>query len=432
MDGENGIVGVPLRLDLRAPASTSASRIASARSGTSSAGRLTPTQVSSRTSCNRCASVQTSGMPSATGRAYRARLAPVTTPPSARGPRLREHGVRIGRFAPGAQNAITDVPGVAVGHVTVWRDEPEPPEGRGVARTGITAVLPHSQAELLREGAPAGGAVLNGAGEMTGFIELSEWGTIRTPVYLTSTHAVGRVYDGAVAAAVAADPAVGVERVVIPVVAECDDSDLSEARVVHVEAADVARALEVASTGAVDEGAVGAGTGMIAFGYKGASAPPAASFPRAERSESSSWPTSVSVPSCGSTEWGRRDPRRRNEESESGSCIAVVATDAPLSGHELGRVARRAGLGLARTGSVAHHGSGEIFVAFSTTTPAKPTAGDVLNEVFAATVEATEESVLNALWAAPDVQGRAGRVVPGLPHDDVLELLARHGRLDVR
>jgi D-aminopeptidase len=357
----------------------------------------------------------------------------VTTPPSARGPRLREHGVRIGRFSPGAQNAITDVPGVAVGHVTVWRDEPEPPEGRGVARTGITAVLPHSQAELLREAAPAGGAVLNGAGEMTGFIELSEWGTIRTPVYLTSTHAVGRVYDGAVAAAVAADPAVGVERVVIPVVAECDDSDLSEARVVHVEAADVARALEVASSGAVDEGAVGAGGGMIAFGYKGG-------IGTASRLLPSGGTVGVLVlANFGVRPQLRIDGVRvgeilggGNEESESGSCIAVVATDAPLSGHELGRVARRAGLGLARTGSAAHHGSGEIFVAFSTATPAKPTAGDVLNEVFAATVEATEESVLNALWAAPGVQGRAGRVVPGLPHDDVLELLARHGRLDVR
>jgi D-aminopeptidase len=121
-----------------------------------------------------------------------------------------------------------------------------------------------------------------------------------------------------------------------------------------------------------------------------------------------------------------------DEEAESGSCIAVVATDASLSGHELGRVARRAGLGLARTGSVAHHGSGEIFVAFSTTTPAKPATGDILDEVFAATVEATEESVLNALWAAPDVQGRRGRRVSGLPHDEVLELLARHGRLGER
>jgi D-aminopeptidase len=357
----------------------------------------------------------------------------MTSAPPARGPRLREHGVRLGRLEPGPLNAITDVSGVAVGHVTVWRDEAEPPEGRGVARTGITAVLPRSQAELLREAAPAGGAVLNGAGEMTGFIELSEWGTIRTPVYLTSTHAVGRVYDGAVAAAVEADAAVGVDRVVIPVVAECDDSRLSEARVVHVEASDVREVLARASTGAVDEGAVGAGAGMIAFGYKGG-------IGTASRRLPSGGAVGVLV----LANFGVRPQLRIDgvrvgeilgggeEESDSGSCIAVVATDVALSGHELGRAAGRAGLGLARTGSVAHHGSGEIFVALSREAPAQPASGEVLNDVFAAVVEATEEAVLNALWAAPDVEGRSGRVASGLPHDDVLELLASHGRLGDR
>jgi D-aminopeptidase len=111
------------------------------------------------------------------------------------------------------------VAGVTVGHVTIWRDEPDPPEGRGVARTGVTAVVPRGAASLVREPVVAGGAILNGAGEMTSFVEISEWGLIETPIYLTSTHAVGRVYDGAVAAAVASDPTVGVDNVVIPVVA---------------------------------------------------------------------------------------------------------------------------------------------------------------------------------------------------------------------
>src|SRR5581483_723172 len=162
--------------------------------------------------------------------------------------RPRDDGIVIGRLEPGPRNSIGDV-GVAVGHVTV-------------ECTGVTAVVP----PLLP--APAGTAVLNGAGELTGSLEIREWGLLETPVYLTSTHAVGRVYDGAVSVALAADPRVGVDDVVIPVVGECDDSWLSDARVPHVQAADVARAVASASLD-VEEGAVGAGKGMIAFHWKG-------------------------------------------------------------------------------------------------------------------------------------------------------------------
>ena len=354
----------------------------------------------------------------------------MTVPPSARGPRLRDCGLRLGHLGPGPLNAITDVPGVAVGHVTVWRDEPDPPRGRGVARTGVTVVLPGAPNAFLREPVPAGAAVLNGAGEMTGFLQISEWGVIETPIYLTSTHAVGRVYDGAVAAAVGANPSVGVDDVVIPVVAECDDSRLSDARVVHVEVEDVAHALADASGGAVAEGAVGAGTGMIAFGFKAGIGTASRLLPK----------LGVTVGVLVLTNFGVRRQLRidgvpvgqllgeaPDESSAAGSCIAVVATDAPLRTHALARVARRAGLGLARVGSVAHHGSGEIFVAFSTQTAGQEAA--TLNEIFAATVEATEEAAVNALWAAPDVQGRQDRMVRGLPHDEVLELLAAEGRL---
>ena len=131
--------------------------------------------------------------------------------PSPRGPRLRELGLRIGRFETGRANAITDVAGVEVGHVTVWRDEPEPPEGRGIARTGVTAVLPAPLETVFGVPVPAGTAVLNGSGELTSSVVIREWGRIETPVYLTSTHAVGRVYDGAVEVAVAADERVGSE-----------------------------------------------------------------------------------------------------------------------------------------------------------------------------------------------------------------------------
>jgi D-aminopeptidase len=170
----------------------------------------------------------------------------VVSPPSPRGPRLVDLGLRIGALPPGPLDAITDVPGVTVGHVTVWRDEPDPPQGRGVARTGVTVVAPGPQDGLLARPPAAGTAVLNGVGELTGSLQVDEWGALETPVYLTSTMQVGRVYDGAVDVAVAADGEVGVERVVIPVVGECDDSWLSEARVAQVEPADAGRALAAA------------------------------------------------------------------------------------------------------------------------------------------------------------------------------------------
>jgi D-aminopeptidase len=346
--------------------------------------------------------------------------------PAQRGPRLRDAGVRIGRLQPGEHDAITDVPGVRVGHVTVWRDEPQ------VARTGVTAIVPGD--DLVGSPLRAGAAVLNGAGEMTGFVTASEWRMIETPVYLTSTMAVGRIYDGAVSVAIASDPLVA-EEVVIPVVGECDDSWLSTAAPVQVEAGDAGRAVAAATGGPVAEGAVGAGTGMVCFGWKGGigtasrrvgehvvGALVLANFGAAPDLRVDGIPVGRSLP----------DPGEGPEPA--GSCIAVLATDVPLDGAQLERLARRAGLGLARTGSVAHHGSGEIFLAFSVagrrprgkgaTAPGHPESA--LNDVFTAAVEATEAAVLNGLWAAPDVTGRAGRTARGLPHGPVLELLRGH------
>jgi D-aminopeptidase len=325
----------------------------------------------------------------------------------------------VGVLAPGPSNSIADVGGIRVGHVTVWRDEPDPPEGRGVARTGVTVVVPPKLP------LPAGVAVLNGAGELTGSHEIREWGVLETPVYLTSTHAVGRVYDGAIEVAVRGDPRVGVTEFVIPVVGECDDGHLSDARTVHVEREDVARAVETATGWPFAEGAVGAGTGMSCLGWKGGigsasrragahvvGALVLANFGTARQL------TIVGVPVG-------RGLAADDHRKPGGSCIAVVATDAPVGPQSLERLARRAGLGLARTGSVAHHGSGEIFIGFSTRRG--DLEGSDLDPLFAATVEATEEAVLNCLWAAPDVEGREGRVVRGLPQDDVLELLRARG-----
>jgi len=328
----------------------------------------------------------------------------------------------IGSLEPGPSNSIADVGGIRVGQVTVWRDEPDPPEARGVARTGVTAVVPPSLP------LPAGVAVLNGAGELTGSHEIREWGLLETPVYLTSTHAVGRVYDGAIELAVRDDPLVGVEEFVIPVVGECDDGWLSDARTVHVEREDVLRAVDGATAWPFAEGAVGAGTGMTCLGWKGGigSASRRAgehvvgvlllcNFGSAHQLTIAGVPVGRALDGSDRTKPG-------------GSCIAVVATDAPVSAPALERIARRAGLGLARTGSVAHHGSGEIFMAFSTSRGGELEGRD-LDPLFAATVEATEEAVINCLWAAPDVTGRGGRVQRGLPHEETLDILRAHGAL---
>lgn len=356
---------------------------------------------------------------------------------------LRQHGLRVGHLEPGVANAITDVAGVRVGHVTVTRDEPPPPAGRGIARTGVTAILPGAQASVFRRPVPAGVAALNGAGELTGFLQISEWGLIETPVFLTSTMAVGRVFDGAVEAACEADAGVGVEDVVIPVVGECDDSWLNDTRRVQVETADAARAIGDARGDAVEQGCVGAGTGMIAFGWKGGIGSSSRLVPEVDATVGV-----LVLANFGSARDLRIDGvpvfptigDGLDQRPPAGSCIAIVATDAPLHPSQLERLARRAGLGLARTGSVAHHGSGEIFLAFSVVAaerderpPLRIDRASVpdghLDPLFAATVEATEEAVLNALWAAIDTTGREGRVVRALPHEPVLALLRQHGRL---
>jgi len=323
-------------------------------------------------------------------------------------PRPREDGIVIGTLEPGPRNSIADV-GVIVGHVTV-------------ERTGVTAVVPPALP------VPAGTAVLNGAGELTGSLEIREWGRLDTPVYLTSTHAVGRVYDGAVSVAMAADPRVGVSDVVIPVVGECDDSWLSDARVKHVQPEDVARAVADASAD-FEQGAVGAGAGMSCFDWK--SGIGSSSRRAGEHSVGvlllTNFGSSGQLRVDGVAVGELLDERPADAPAPGGSCIAVVATDAPLTPPQLERLARRAGLGLARAGSVAHHGSGEIFVAFATSDE-RSFPDRELNPLFQAAVDATEEAVLCSLWAAVDTTGREGRVVRALPRKAVLELYRGRGR----
>jgi D-aminopeptidase len=293
---------------------------------------------------------------------------------------------------------------------------------------------------LYRSPAPAGAAILNGAGECTGFIQISEWGVTESPVFLTSTMQVGRVYDAACELLMEEEPAIGSEGLIIPIVAECDDSFLSDARRMQVTRADVFAALRAAreSVGgsAPAEGAVGAGTGMTCFEFKGGIG-----------SASRVTPSGHTVGVLLLSNFGRRErltvdgvPVGRLLGSSSGgsgapagSCIVVVVTDAPLDSAACVRLARRAGLGLARTGSTASHGSGEIFLALATglrggvESPPSKIEGWDLDPFFAAVVEATEEAVLNSMLAAPTVTGRDGHTSPGLPAERVRELLSAVG-----
>jgi D-aminopeptidase len=353
----------------------------------------------------------------------------------------------------GPTASIADVPGVGVGHSTVWRDEPAPPAGRGVARTGVTVIDPGG--DMFGSPVPAGGAVLNGAGECTGFLATAEWGLAETPVFLTSTMQVGRVYDAACELLMTEDARIGIDDVIIPIVAECDDSFLSDARRMQVSAADVQAARQaavVAGTAMVrtapEEGAVGAGTGMSCLGFKGGIGTASRVVPSGhtvgvlvltnfgdrQRLTVDGVPIGRLLPTAEESAAGRLAAR-----PPAGSCITVIVTDAPLAAATCARLARRAGLGLARTGSTAHHGSGEIFLALATglraprgrPAPASvsPVVGSDLDPFFDAAVEATEEAVLTSLLAASTVTGRDGNTSPGLPAVRVRELLAAAGRI---
>ena len=359
-------------------------------------------------------------------------------------PRAPDLGIRIGRLPPGPTDSVLDVEGVGLGHATVWRDEPAPPDGRGTARTGVTVlVLADDAAD---RPVTLGGAVLNGAGECTGFLGAAEWGLTTTPVFLTSTMQLGRVYDAACLIELERDARVA-DEVVIPVVAECDDSFLNDCRRMQVEHADVARAWQQAlstrgSTTPPPEGSVGSGAGMCCLGYKGG-------IGTASRVTEGGHTVGVLL-MTNFGEHGRLTvdgvpvgrllppPPVGTAQPPAGSCIGVVVTDAPVDAAGCERLARRIGLGLARTGSTAHHGSGEIFLAASTglradssghVDPVSTVTAQDLDPLFEAVVDASEEAVLNSMFGSGTVVGRDGNTSQGIPADDVLRLLGTHRRL---
>jgi D-aminopeptidase len=336
-------------------------------------------------------------------------------------------------------NAITDVPDVRVGHHTAHLGEP----GDGpVARTGATAILPHG-GNLFRDRVYGAVSPFNGYGQVTGSIVVDEWGLIGSPIVVTDTVHVGVAYSAIVDYMSAGDPEVGRADVAMPIVAECDDGFLNDNRARSLTEMDVRQAIESADIGPVREGCVGAGTGTQLFEYKGG----VGTASRLVRGIDS-----YTIGVLLNTNYGRREqltilgapvgqllkaPASMPRPGE-GSCIAIVATDAPLHPLQLRRVARRVDVGLARTGSVAHDGSGEISVAFSTaqtiprvqddaqrTVRVIPegqfwTDGTLIDRLFKAVAEATEEASLNALLAAETTVGRDGNVLEAAPRSELL------------
>jgi D-aminopeptidase len=353
-------------------------------------------------------------------------------PPPARG-RARDLGIVIGLMPPGPTNSIVDVPGVRVGHATVWRDEPRPPAGRGTARSGVTAILPGDLETLTSHPVQAGVAVLNGSGEVSGRTQIDELGAFEGPILLTSTMAVGRVYDAAVRILVDERPEADADHWMIPVVAECSDAFLNDARHVQVDVEDVRSAIASArgaEAGPVASGAIGAGAGMVCHELKGG-------IGSASRRVVPAHDGVRVGPTLVAEGYARRTGPDRHRP-ESGSVIVVVATDAPLDARQLQRLARRAGLGMARTGGIAGNGSGDIFLAFTTAGRVSHRAGPLidrtlladayLDSLFAAAAEATEEAAVDSMVAADTVEGRDGHVIQGLPLRRVVELLEAAGR----
>jgi len=357
--------------------------------------------------------------------------------------RVRELGVLIGRFPTGPLNAITDVEGVKVGHVTLIKGEGNLKPGQGPVRTGVTVVVPRDNVWQLK--VPAGAFVLNGTGEVTGLAWVAEAGFLEYPIVLTSTLNLPRVANGVMSWMIKRFPGIGItDDTLTPVVAECDDSRLNDSQGRHVTEDHVIEALDLAKAGPVSEGTVGAGTGMISYGFKGGIGTSSRRLPVEDggytvgvlvnanhgRREDlmvfgipvGKWyDRTAFLPShSGSVSAETADRNSVNEPLHQGSIIVVIATDAPLDSRQLVRLAKRAALGLARTGALAHHGSGDFMLAFSTgnVIPHYPkdrtfamthVADTHLNPLIAATVEATEEAILNALTMATTIVGRDQR-----------------------
>lgn len=355
-------------------------------------------------------------------------------------PRVRDLGIRIGIYDPGKLNAITDVAGVQVGQVTIIRGDD--------VRTGVTAIFPHA-GNMFQQKVPGAVYVFNAFGKLVGSTQVNELGEIETPIVLTNTLSV---WDAAAAVTdwMLALPGNEQVRSINPLVGETNDGWLNDIRGRHVKASDVVRALESARSGPVEEGTVGAGTGTVAFGWKGGIGTSSRVLPTNEggytigvlvQTNFGGNLTIAGVPVYRELHPPRPQSGARIEKRNSadGSCMMVVATDAPIDSRQLERVAKRAIFGLARSGSSGSNGSGDFVIAFSTTAKIPDQHGgsnrsrasrlseEELSPLFEAAAEATEEAIDNSLLQATTAEGRDGHVIEALPVDKLQQILAQHG-----
>lgn len=365
-------------------------------------------------------------------------------------PRVRDAGLKIGILPVGALNSITDVAGVRVGHSTIVRGEN--------VRTGVTAVLPHG-GNLFREKVPGAVFVGNGFGKLAGSTQVNELGEIETPILLTSTLSVPRAADFLMDYMLAL---LGNENVqsINPLVAETNDGFLNDIRGRHITRDDVFAAIKNAQAEKVEEGAIGAGTGTIAFGWKGGIGTSSRKLPASLGGYTigvlvqtnyggvltiDGAPVGVELGKYflkDAVEAAQKQSANKNDSNDSadGSIIIVIATDAPVDARQLNRMAMRSMSGLARTGSAMTNGSGDYAIAFSTAPDVRITGGqnpravkllsnDAMSPLFLAVIEATEEAIYNSMFRAATVKGKQGRTIEALPIDETLKILRKYGRI---
>tara|TARA_B100000949_G_scaffold119411_1_gene105588 strand:- start:3156 stop:4283 length:1128 start_codon:yes stop_codon:yes gene_type:complete len=352
--------------------------------------------------------------------------------------RLRDHGIQVGVLQPGQFNAITDVPGVLVGHSTLIEDEN--------IRTGVTSILPHS-GNIFQEKVPAAIFVGNGFGKLAGYTQVKELGNLETPIILTNTLSVPTAMNALIGYTLNQPENQNV-RSVNAVVGETNDGYLNDIRGRHVTEDDVLQAIENATSGPVTEGNVGAGTGTICFGFKGGIGTSSRVLPK----KSGGYTVGVLVQTnfggvlqIAGVDVGKKLGHYANsfKYSPDGSCMMVVLTDAPLDARNLERLAKRAMLGLSRTGGIASNGSGDYVIAVSTAEACRipyqsddliqshPTLRNgAMTPLFLATIEATEEAILNSLFAGETMIGRDGHKIEALPKKKVLAMLKEAGKMD--
>ncbi len=371
------------------------------------------------------------------------RLATAATVHAQTEPRARQLGVPF-EGTPGPLDAITDVKGVEVGYRTLISGEGKLEVGKGPVRTGVTAIFPRGKENL--DPVFAGWFTENGNGEMTGTTWVQESGFLYGPVMITNTHSVGVVRDAVIAWQLKYGTALPLEDWwSLPVVAETWDGYLNDINGFHVTAADADTAMQDAHGGAIAEGNVGGGTGMICFEFKGGTGTASRKLP----DKLGGYTVGVLVQCNFGTRHllriagapvGYEITGKKIWGDDTGSIIVVVATDAPLLASQMQRIAKRVTLGLGRLGSISGDGSGDIFIAFSTANPGagtelkKPVTvqmlpNDRMDALFEATVQATEEAVVNALVAAKTMTGADGHTVEALPHDRLREVLKKYSRL---